>query len=60
MTFAAIIKTKHMTLNQNLTVVVIEASGTIGKSLSKSLEEKGAQVVRVSRSSGDSLARLTF
>ncbi len=34
-------------------MAVIGASGTIGKLLAKSLEEKGHQVIRVSRSSGD-------
>lgn len=42
-----------MNSNQNLTVVIIGASGTIGKLLVKSLEDKGHKVIRVSRSSGD-------
>ena len=36
-----------------LKVVVVGASGTIGKEIAKALEEKGHQVVRVSRKSPD-------
>jgi NAD(P)-dependent dehydrogenase (short-subunit alcohol dehydrogenase family) len=36
-----------------LKIVVIGASGTIGKEVSASLEAKGHQVIRVSRNSGD-------
>lgn len=42
-----------MSGNQKLKIVVIGASGTIGKELSNALEKKGHQVVRVSRNSGD-------
>lgn len=42
-----------MSYNQKLKVIVIGASGTIGKELAKSLEEKGHEVIRVSRNSGD-------
>lgn len=38
---------------EKLKVVVIGASGTIGKAVGKALEEKGYEVVRVSRNSGD-------
>ena len=34
-------------------IIVIGASGTIGKALTKSLEDGGHEVIRVSRSSGD-------
>jgi len=42
-----------MSTNQKLKVVVIGASGTIGKDVAKALQEKGHEVIRVSRSSGD-------
>ncbi len=42
-----------MSFNQKLKIVVIGASGTIGKELSRSLEAKGHEVVKVSRNSGD-------
>ncbi|MVM34778.1 short chain dehydrogenase [Spirosoma sp. HMF4905] len=42
-----------MSQKQSLNVVVIGASGTIGKLLVQSLQEKGHQVIQVSRSSGD-------
>lgn len=42
-----------MSYDQKLKVVVIGASGTIGKELSRSLEEKGHEVVKVSRNSGE-------
>lgn len=38
---------------KQLRIIVIGASGTIGKALTKSLEEKGHQVIKVGRSSGD-------
>ena len=34
-------------------IAVIGASGTIGKALTKALEEGGHEVVRISRSAGD-------
>jgi NAD(P)-dependent dehydrogenase (short-subunit alcohol dehydrogenase family) len=42
-----------MSFGQKLKIVVIGASGTIGKEVSKSLEAKGHEVIKVSRSSGD-------
>lgn len=42
-----------MSFGQKLKIVVIGASGMIGKEVSKSLEAKGHEVIRVSRSSGD-------
>ena len=40
-------------MSSKLKVVVIGASGTIGKEIGKALEEKGHEVIRVSRNSGD-------
>jgi nucleoside-diphosphate-sugar epimerase len=37
----------------SLKIVVIGASGTIGRKLVESLEEKGHEVIKVSRKSGD-------
>jgi NAD(P)-dependent dehydrogenase (short-subunit alcohol dehydrogenase family) len=42
-----------MSNTSNLTVVVIGASGTIGKEIVKRVEEKGHTAIRVSRYSGD-------
>ena len=39
--------------SKKLKIIVIGSSGTIGKEVSKSLEESGHEVIRVSRSSGD-------
>jgi NAD(P)-dependent dehydrogenase (short-subunit alcohol dehydrogenase family) len=47
------LKIKQIYMNQKLKVVVIGASGTIGKELTKSLEAKGHEVIEVSRKSGD-------
>ncbi|HEY0297665.1 MAG TPA: NAD-dependent epimerase/dehydratase family protein [Arachidicoccus sp.] len=42
-----------MNSNQRSKIVIIGASGTIGKKVGKSLEEKGYEIIRVSRRSGD-------